>query len=185
MIWRVLGVAALIAVLAVWALWSRPARNDAPGTATETAAAPGYSASGATLIETGPDGHALYTLRAAEIRQDPVASTVHLDDVAMDYRDSRGDRWLLRSKRGLLLEQQDRVELEGTVRVTGTLDDVAGAARISTERLAFDTRTEIVSTQVPVTLTWSGHRLQARGMRANLKDQRLQLESAVHGHFVP
>ena len=80
---------------------------------------------------------------------------------------------------------RDRVEMEGAVRVTGTLSDVAGAARISTERLAFDTRTEIVSTQVPVTLTWSGHRLQARGMRANLKDQRLQLESAVHGHFVP
>lgn len=185
MIWRVLAIAAVIAAIAAWALWSRPPRTDAPASIAAEGAAPGYSASGATLVETGPDGRALYTLRAAEIRQDPRAQVVHLAEVTMDYRDSRGDRWVLRSRRGRLLEEQDRVEFEGAVRVTGTLDDVAGAARISTESLAFDTRTEIVSSRVPVTLTWSGHRLQARGMRANLKDQRLQLESAVQGRFAP
>jgi LPS export ABC transporter protein LptC len=185
MTWRLLGIAALIAVLAFWALYARPSRNDAPASAAAAGTPPGYQASGATLVETGPDGRALYTLRAAQIRQDPRTQVVDLDDVTMDYRDSRGDLWLLRSRRGKLIEPQDRVEFEGAVRVTGNLNAVAGAARIATERLAFDTRTEIVSTRVPVTLTWSGHRLDARGMSADLKDQRLKLESAVQGRFAP
>ena len=139
----------------------------------------------ATLIETGEDGRALYTVRAAEIRQDPRSDVVELEDVVLNYRDSRGDRWVLRSREGRLLEKSTRIELQGAVRVTGTLEGREGAARISTEQLSFDTDTEIVSSRVPVTLTWSGHRLEAVGMSADLKAQQLQLESAVQGRFAP
>ena len=51
--------------------------------------------------------------------------------------------------------------------------------------LAFDTVNEVASTQARVTIDWSGHRLSARGMRADLKGETLRLESKVNGRFLP
>jgi len=77
------------------------------------------------------------------------------------------------------------VQLEGGVRVVGSLPDTGEPAEISTERLSFDTQSQIVTTRDPVTLLVSGRALQAQGLIASLKERHVQLESAVHGSFLP
>ena len=54
---------------------------------------------------------------------------------------------------------------------------------MTTESLAFDTNEQVVATRDPVTLVMTGRKLDAQGMVANLKEHRVQLESAVHGSF--
>jgi LPS export ABC transporter protein LptC len=77
------------------------------------------------------------------------------------------------------------VQLDGNVRVAGVLPGSGETAQMETQHLSIDTNAQIVTTQDPVTLLMSGRQLQSQGLVANLKERHVQLESAVHGSFVP
>jgi lipopolysaccharide export system protein LptC len=51
--------------------------------------------------------------------------------------------------------------------------------------MTLDTVDETAQTKSPVELAFGIHRIQALGMRADLKAGNLQLESDVRGHFTP
>lgn len=154
---------------------SQPADVNRPG--------PGYSARDATLIETGEDGLPLYNLHAATIEQTPQSDMVHLTDITMDFRDSAGGVWNLRANRSDVRQSSQSLNLYGDVRITGTPSGSKSPARINTEMLSFDSRSEIATTHAPVVLDWSGQKINAVGLFANLKDRRVRLESEVHGIF--
>lgn len=187
MILRALAVAAVIGLLAVgWlALRSQrrgPVTASAAVRSTESA---GYSARDATLIETGPDGHPMYTLRAAEIRQQPASQVAVLDQVQMEFRDAAGHLWHGRADQGRVLDGGSQVDLSGSVKITGQLPGSSEPAEISSERLNVDTRSEVVRTRDPVQLDWGRQQLRARGLLAQLREQRVKLEADVHGTYRP
>lgn len=188
MIYRVLAVlAALGLIVGVVLLSSGPQREPAAATSTAGAAPHdlGYAALDARLVQTGADGHPLYTLTAARIQQQPDRSRVQLEQVRMGFRDASGDSWTALAARGELGQDTGIVQLDGDVSIAGVLPGTADEARIATQRLSFDTRTEVASTTDAVTLTVSGHELHANGLVARLKEGRVQLESAVHGSYLP
>lgn len=186
MIYRLLGLIALLALLAGVFMLSGPQRSPAlPTTAGQTAHSPGYAALNAQLVQTGPDGRPLYTLDAAQIREQPDNNTVLLDQVQMGFRDSSGGEWTARAQRGELGQDTGVVQLDGDVHVVGTLPHSQDPAEISTEHLAFDTRAQVITTHDPVTFNVAGHQLDGTGLTASLKEHRVQLESAVHGTFPP
>ena len=130
MTYRVLGLMALLALIAAVVLFSEPQRSPALATAVgRTAHDPGYSALNAQLVQTGPDGKPLYTLDAAQIREQPGSDTVMLDQVQMGFRDSSGGQWTARAQRGELGQETGVVQLEGDVHVVGTLPALAAARR--------------------------------------------------------
>ncbi len=61
----------------------------------------------------------------------------------------------------------------------------AETIQLDTDALVITPRDERITTDAPVTLTWSGQRLSAVGMIANLKDETVQLQSKVNGRFTP
>lgn len=186
MIYRVAAVLAVLALIVGVVFLSGPQREAAtPSTAGAPAPNPGYAASGARLVQTGVDGQPLYTLDAAQITQQADQSTVQLEKVQMGFRAANGDRWTAHAQRGELGQSTGIVQLDGSVQVAGLLPGTQDPAEISTEHLAFDTRAQVVTTREPVTLTVSGHELHARGLVAQLKEGRVQLESAVHGSYLP
>jgi LPS export ABC transporter protein LptC len=79
----------------------------------------------------------------------------------------------------------DHIDLSGDVHVSGVLPGTDQPADISSERLSFDTRTDVVSTEDPVTFVWAGRQIHSMGIIASLKDSHVQLESAVHAIFQP
>ncbi|MGQ0836778.1 MAG: LPS export ABC transporter periplasmic protein LptC [Gammaproteobacteria bacterium] len=186
MMGRILTVLVVLAVIAGSLLLGRSRQTAAP-TVADAGDAPGsgYAARDAEVVETGADGRPLYTLHADLIEQKPDEATVELERVEMDYRDANGNRWRARAEEGRILEDASRVELMGSVRVVGTPPGDYEDASIATERLTFDTQREIVTSREPVTLTWSGRELRARGLVADLKAQHVRLESDVHGSFTP
>jgi LPS export ABC transporter protein LptC len=185
MTYRLVALLALLVLTVGMVLLSGPQRESAPSAGGAPLHDAGYSAQQARLVQTGPDGRPLYTLDAAEIQQQPNQDTVELEQVKLGFRDADGNDWTARAARGELAQGSGVVRLAGNVHVTGILPGTEESAEISTQHLAFDTHTEVIDTRDPVTVIMSGRELNARGMVASLKERHVQLESAVHGSFLP
>lgn len=185
MIYRLLAILALVALIVGVVVLSGPQRESTAPATVGPLHDPGYAARKARLVQTGPDGQPLYTLDAAQIQQQPDQGTVDLQQVQLGFRDTSGNPWTARADRGQLTQGSGVVQLEGGVRVAGSLPDSGEPAEIYTEHLAFDTRAQIVTTHDPVALLVSGRQLHAQGLVASLKERHVQLESAVHGSFQP
>jgi lipopolysaccharide export system protein LptC len=186
MIYRLLVPVALLALIAAVIALSGPQRSPAlPTEVGQTAHEPGYAALNAQLVQTGPDGKPLYTLDAAQIREQPGNNTVLLDQVQMGFRDSSGGEWTARAQHGELGQDTGVVQLDGDVHVVGTLPHSQDPAEITTQHLAFDTRAQVATTHDPVVFDVAGHRLHGTGLMVSLKEHRVQLESDVHGTFPP
>ncbi len=185
MIYRIFAALVFIVVIGGTILFGGPQGETTATTIIEEPHEPGYAARNAKLVQTGPDGHPLYTVDADVIRQQPNDDTVQLERATLGFYDANGALWTARGDEGQVGQDTGKVELSGNVHVEGTPQGTSQPAQISTPHLAFDTNTKIVSTKAPVTLTWSGQQIKGKGMRATLNDGRVQLESAVHGTAVP
>jgi lipopolysaccharide export system protein LptC len=180
---RLVSLLALLVLTVGMVLLSAPQRETAPAPANAPSHDPGYSAQQARLVQTGPDGRPIYTLDAAQIQQQPNQGTVELQQVKLGFRDADGNEWTARAAHGELVQDSGVVALSGDVHVYGLLPGTKDPAQIISDRLVYNTRMQVVSTREPVTLVMSGRELNATGLMANLKERRVQLESAVHGTF--
>lgn len=187
MILRAFAAAAVIALLAIaWLALNGESRGPTvPATATVSAQSPGYSARNAVLMETGADGMPMYTLHAAEIREQPASRDALLERVAMQFRDPDGQVWNGRSDQARVIDQAAKIQLAGHVALSGLLPGNPEPIRISTDRLSVDTHAETVETADEVTIDWGGGQIQARGIVAHLREQRIRLRSQVHGRYAP
>jgi len=187
MILRAFAAAAVIVLLALaWLALNGETRGPAvPATATVSSQTPGYSARDAVLIETGPDGVPMYTLHAAQIRELPASRVALLNQIDMQFREADGQQWNGRADTARVIDEAARVDLKGNVALSGLLPGNAQPVRITTERLSVDTHAAIVGTRDEVTIDWVGGQLHARGIVARLRDQRIRLQSQVHGHYAP
>ncbi len=186
MILRLLAGAAVIALLVVgWLTVSSVQNEPTTVVAARTVENPGYAAQDAVLIETGPDGRPMYTVHAKEILEQAASDVVTLKELTLQFRDPTGRVWNGRADQGTVATGADRVELSGSVTLSGLVPTDRQPVAISSERLSLDTRRNLVTTQDPVVLSWNGQRLSARGLIAHLRSQRVTLESDVHGVYRP
>ncbi len=187
MIARALASAVMIGLLiGGWLLLDSEQNAAAVSTsAARTIPNPGYSARDAVLVETGADGRPMYTVHAAQVEQQAASAVTQLDEVTMQFRDAAGHVWNGRADRGFVTEGASQIDLAGGVRLWGLLPSTQQPIELSSDHLAVDTRTEIVTTKDPVVLGWNGQLLHGRGLVAHLHEQRLTLESDVHGIYQP
>ena len=197
---RPLGYLAVIAVVAGAYYIGRTGRGDDETDASVVSMPdPGYAARDAQVVETGFDGRERYRLNADVIHQQIDSSVIDLEGLEMDYHPGAQERvagekasaaateekWHLKSDRGQVRANGDDVQLTGNVEVTGHTPGSGDLLKLATQTLRINTPTEFIETDAPVRLTWSGHKLDAVGMRADLKAGTLRLESDVHGEFAP
>jgi LPS export ABC transporter protein LptC len=185
---RFVALLAVLALVVGMVVLTGPTREStAHATAAGPAHDPGYSALKARLVQTGPDGQPLYTLDAAQIQQQPDNGLIDLQQVQLGFRDASGDVWTARSLRGQLAPDSGVVQLAGDVHIAGILPGTQDMAEFTTEHLSYDTNAQIATTHDPITLTMagSGRQISATGMVASLKERHVQLESAVHGSYLP
>jgi LPS export ABC transporter protein LptC len=185
MIYRIFAALVFIVVMGGTIFFGGSQSGLTATTIVEEPHDPGYAAREAKLVQTGPDGRALYTVDADVIRQQPNDNTVELETARLGFYDSNGGLWTASGEHGQVGQDTGVVELSGDVHVNGTPQGALQPAEIVTNRLAFDTNTKIATTPEPVTLTWSGQEIKGKGMRAALNDGRVQLESSVHGMAMP
>jgi LPS export ABC transporter protein LptC len=175
----------VLAVVAVWlTLRTGVLGPTTAHTSRPTVADEGYSATGATVVETGADGLPMYTLQARQVQQDPDSNLVNLTTVHMSFRDPSGGQWQARSDRAVAQQDSAQIDLSGAVNASGTFAGNDQPAQMLTDTLHVDTHADIIRTRAAVTLKWAGYVVDGRGMVVNIKDHTVKLESEVHGHFV-
>lgn len=180
---RILLLAALIALVAVLVQWRVVDR--APETEPEDVLRPGYFLTGVDLEEFGADGRLRIGLQSISANEDPSSGIVRLAEVAVDYHAPTGRRWHLTAAEARVPPGGRVVEFAGDVRLRGAPGDDASIAELHTARMMLDTVSEIAQTNSSVELAFGSHRMEARGMRADLKAGSLRLQSDVNGRFNP
>lgn len=185
-------VLAVLTVLGVAFLLGQQGTTTSTVTASADTVAedPGYVALDAEIIQTTDAGEPLYTVRAARMEQRPSSGDISMEQIAMRYSaepaagsSDQPSPWTLQADHGAMRGGSPLVELSGGVRVAGKPPGSQSDARIATERLTFDTKSQDITTRAAVQFTWAGTSLRARGLRANLQQEHARLESAVHGRF--
>lgn len=155
------------------------------GDTTRAAQQTGYYLRDATVTEYGVDGKVRLEVAVRSATEDPARKVVDLEAVAVNYFPDGDRKWRLTAQRGQMAEGSEVVELEGDVTMTGARRSLPDSAVVRTERLTLDTSAQLARTDQPVTLGFGPYTLAARGLRADLKAETLQLESEVNGHFNP
>ena len=152
--------------------------------AEERPAADGFYMTEAEITTAGVDGLPRYRVIADEIRQLSLDGPTRLREVRVEYNIYSPNPWLLTAPEGMLSDDQALLELWGGVAVIGESGD-HGRTAAEMERLEVDTTTHIARTESPVDVSFGPQNVTAVGMVAYLLEERVQLQSQVHGRFLP
>ena len=178
-----LGALTAIAML-TW-LWSRQGIEDEGPATVMGAAAPGYYLNGASILGTDEQGRALFHVQAARAEELPAEQRLLLSDIAVRYQPDTEVPWVLTATQGQAFLEQTYLDFSGEVELTRSEPSDSGPMLIRTSSLRLEPETFDVRTDGPVSLYFDDRRLDAVGLSANLKAERLALESNVHGVFGP
>jgi LPS export ABC transporter protein LptC len=174
------GLAAL-ALASSLLLWRT--RQEAPQAEATPRLGVGYYVTDARLAVTDEDGAVALRIAAATAVQAPADGSVELRDVAVNYDPATDVPWTLRATAGRLLPGGKMVELSGDV-VAATREADDPPATIRTDYLEFDTATGVAATDRKVLIEYAGSTVNAVGLRATLREDRLELLADVRGRYV-
>ena len=174
---------ALLLGLAAGSWWLAQRDDEHPERQAPPLAQPGYYLTDATLEQTDAAGRLTLRVRSARAAQEGLQGPVRLDQIEVHYFPEPGQDWLMTSSAGSLPAGGRVVELEGDVRLRAAAAAAASGAIVRTEHLSLDIDSTLATTTDPVRIEFGPHAVVARGLRADLKHEKLRLESAVNGTF--
>lgn len=176
-------VLTLVAALTWWLARDGDGMGDALPVA-DTLTPPGFYIRQARLIGLDEEGLVLYRLDAEFGSQTEPAGPIELREVTVDYTPAAEVPWRLEGRQARVLADRSEVELFNGVVATST-GDSSPQATIRTESLRLDPRTHVAATRDPVSVRTPEGTLSGVGMTAYLQEDRLVLESKVHGLYTP
>jgi LPS export ABC transporter protein LptC len=144
----------------------------------------GYYLTDAEITGTNEDGTQLYKIWAGRAEERPDENRLFLSNVRVEYRPVEDIPWLLTADTGEAPEDESYFDLRGAVELANEPED-GDRTIIQTQALRFEPGELIASTDESVSLFVGSRRLDAVGIRVFLRDDRLELESSVHGEFNP
>ncbi|MEJ2515140.1 MAG: LPS export ABC transporter periplasmic protein LptC [Gammaproteobacteria bacterium] len=174
----------LLAAAAAGAYWLNQQLRGPDEAPAERPARAGYYMTEAEITRPGEGGLPQYRLLAEEVRQDEMTGPTRLADVRVEYGIYTPSPWLLTAPEGAVSPDLAELVLSGGVVISGEVEG-EGDTRIETPRLTVDTATHVASTSAPVRLAVGDDWLTATGMVVYLMEERLRLQSSVHGRFEP
>jgi len=143
----------------------------------------GFYLSEAVIYGTGEDGKTRYTLRAERIEQRIKEGGFALQRINLTLDDPDGTPWQVMALEGSIPEDRSYIQLNGDV--SARRQQLAPSLSIESDSMRLLADQRIAETESLVTIRFGGQQVTARGMRAYFNEDRLQLQSEVHGHYVP
>jgi lipopolysaccharide export system protein LptC len=131
----------------------------------------------------GEDGEVLYTLAARKMVHYPDDDSAHLESVQLEAFEPKQPKMTITADTGLL-EQRDRLSIEGNVVVLREADAKNEAAKLTTDRLEVLPNEGIARTSSEVRLESPSAHAIAKGMEVNNRTRILQLDR-VNATFQP
>jgi len=165
--------------------WSRAGTtDDRPGEARKSLPL-GYYLTDAEIIGSDETGRLLYKIWAGQAEEHPEEGRLALRNVRVEYRPVEDVPWFLTADSGEAPTDQSYIDLSGAVELANAPREQGERTLIQTQTLRFEPEAFVAGTENTVSLFLSAGRLDAVGIKAYLRDDRLELESNVHGVFDP
>lgn len=181
--WRAIFITAVIAVLiAAYGVLTRRSGDELSD--TPAPAQPGYYLQNATVTETDKAGVAYIKLQADRITQNPADGSINLQPITLNYQSAPDAKWLLTANQGHLAAGSKTINFTGAVSIKPQ-QQPNNHTELRTETLSMDTENNIATAPGKVQLEMDQQHLTAIGLKYDLKRQKLQLESQLHGQFKP
>lgn len=118
---------------------------------------------------------------AERIDEQVVDKSFAVQGISMNYSANPDRPWRLRADSAAVPADLQSAALSGHVEVRGGQVEREGVIR--TESLMLNMQDNVAYTSAPVEIEFAGQRLHATGLKADLKNETLQLESEVNGRF--
>jgi len=178
-------VALGLAAAAAGSWWLAGDRGAAPPPPPDAAdLPPGYYLRDARLLTMNEQGTLAHVLEADEARQERDGAPVRLRGVRMRYSADEDVAWALESARAEVGPAVHRIRLYGGVEAR-TRPGTGRRIVLRTDSLWIDPESDRAWSDGLVNLETEDGTLRSRGLVAFLREDRLQLESEVHGRFEP
>ena len=171
------------AAVASW-LWSRPIVGPPPRRASGEVEL-GYYLRGARMLGTDENGRAVYRILADRLEERPNEERLLLERVQIEYHPPGALAWVITSGSGSATRDHSELELKDSVEMRSQPTDGSAPVHVTTPALRFLPATSVAETDQRVVIDNGRWHVDGLKLRAHLKDDRMELESDVHGKFVP
>ncbi|NNF15363.1 MAG: LPS export ABC transporter periplasmic protein LptC [Gammaproteobacteria bacterium] len=177
---KVIGVLLILTLASWWIL--NPASRQGDSSQLQRLDA-GYYLTNAAISDTDEAGVLVYSLRAERIEHNPRDNSVSLLALHLLYDQTDNEGWQIKASEGWMDGERAQMILRGKVQIVGKFDDDAPETTINTTRLIVNLKDNIARTNEPVQIGIAGGLLEADGLHADLKTQKIKLLSNVRGTF--
>lgn len=172
------------AAVGTWIL-SQRAEPEAELARTGDGTPPTYYLRDAVMLRTDESGRVLYRIHADLAEEQPGADALLLTGVRVEYREDEQVPWHVRAGRASAWLEEQTLELEDGVELIRTPEGDGPPATVRAEQLLLEPLRHIASAEGEVWFTLGANEIVAVGLKAFLKEDRLELESDVHGRLQP
>jgi len=143
----------------------------------------GYYLKEAVIVGTDTDGEVLYRIAASRVEESPDTEQLRLDDVEVAYRNDRGIPWRIQATSARGPTNRAYLDLSGSVRIERTDTDGEEPTVIETSELHLVPEEYFASTDAAVRFVVGDTSIDAVGLKAYLKDDKIDLESKIHAEI--
>jgi len=173
-------VTALVGGAAGTLVLSRSLMEPELATRPESTNSLGYYLEDAQLLGMDANGEMLYEIQAKRIEELPDSEALSLLGVRIVYRDEANVAWNITAASALSTPSGTRLDLSGDVTLESHPEALGTATAILADNLRLEPESYLAATDGPVRFRVGETWINAVGLRANLKDESILLESNVH-----
>ena len=143
-----------------------------------------YIVKDAKLFGTNTEGEFLYKIVAKKAQANNTDRQIYLDQVFLDYNGDQNIDWKITSDKGQLLSNSNVLALSGNVSVK-SLSNENNLTTISTDYLEINPNTYTIATNRDVLIELDNNKIEAKGLTAQLKENRLIFNSNINASIQP
>jgi LPS export ABC transporter protein LptC len=190
--WRWLFAVAIIGLVVAAAYVAGTSQPDASGAKPNEADAAtyAYEAHDVVLRQMDANGAPQYEIQAASVTQLPRDGAIEAHDLTLHYDPPGREvdpnrRWILTASGAQLPEASEVVKLHGNVQVQGHVPLSSAPISFQSEKLDYNLKTQELRSDTTFEFQWGASQFSGRGLRANIKQGTVAVESDTHGKIVP
>ena len=138
---------------------------------------------GAKAYRTNADGKVDNKLHASSVTHYPSSQTTDFSSPHYIIYDPPKKPWHITANFGRAYEQQQKIELWGNVKLHQDKGPKNPEITIITEKISYYPKRQYAETDQPIEMTQTGLRVKSVGVRAYLKEGRVELLSKTRGNY--
>ncbi len=184
---RLLGIIILLlglSGLAIWVQQNSEKETHASNTEkTKKKHSPDYFMENFTITSMNEKGQPRSILTSAKMLHFPDDDSTELDNPFMTMIAENGKPWKIKADRGWVAANNELILLSGNVRIDRLSGPNNRSVKLFTDKLRIHPELDFAETDRPVTMISNKRRTTAIGMRAYVREGKLQLLDDVHVNY--